>query len=156
MRKTKEALHRIVWILRKHKIPFQITGWFASNIYWSQRPLADIDLDLPDKNIFDILPEVKKYVIYGPAHYHDGKFDMLLATLKYKWQEIDLGGCSDEQIYHKKHKHRENLQANFKKVTRRKVLGLVLPVIPKEELIKYKRKNLEHADDADAIIAAWK
>lgn len=151
MKKTKEALHRIVWLLRAHHIPFQITGGFAANIYWSKRPLADIDIDLPDKYIFDILPEVKKYVIYGPEHYHDGKFDMLLATLKYKWQEIDLGGCSDEQIYNKKHKHWENLQTNFKKITRKKVFGLMLPIIPKEELIKYKSKNLEHADDILAI-----
>ena len=151
MRKTEEAFHWIVWILRKHKVPFQITGGFAANIYWSTRPLADIDLDLPDKDIFDILPEVQKYVIYWPKHYHDGKFDMLLATLKYKGQEIDLWWCSDEQIYNKKHKCRENLQINFSKVTRKKVFGLIVQVIPKDELIKYKSKNQEHADDIAAI-----
>jgi hypothetical protein len=64
MRQTKEALHWIVGILRKHKIPFQITGGFAANIYGSTRLLADIDIDLPDKDIFDILPKVQKYVIY--------------------------------------------------------------------------------------------
>lgn len=151
MKKTKEALHWIVWILRAYKIPFQITGGFAANIYWSKRPLADIDIDLPDKYIFDVLPKVKKYVIYWPKHYKDWAFDMLLVTLKYKGQEIDLGWCSDEQIYHKKYKHRENLQADFSKITRKKVLGLVLPIIPKEELIKYKAKNLEHADDISAL-----
>lgn len=151
MKKTKEALHWIVWLLRAYHIPFQITGGFAANIYWSKRPLADIDIDVSDKYIFDMLPEVKKYVIYWPKHYKDWAFDMLLVTLKYKWQEIDLGGCSDEQIYHKKYKHRENLQTNFSKVTRKKVFGLMLPIIPKEELIKYKSKNLEHTDDIAAI-----
>ena len=151
MRKTKEALYWIVWLLRSHHIPFQITGGLAANIYGSTRPLADIDIDLPDKDLFDLLPEVKKYIIYGPEHYKDGAFDMLLVTLKYKGQDIDLWWCSDEQIYNNKHKHWENLQVNLAKVTKKKMFGLVVPVIPKASLIAYKRKNLEHADDADAI-----
>jgi hypothetical protein len=152
MKKTKDALHWIVWILRKHKIPFQITGGFAANIYWSKRPLADIDIDLPDKYIFDLLPEVKKYIVYWPKHFKDWAFDLLLVTLDYKWQEIDLGWCSDEQIYNKKHKRRENLQVNFSKVIRKKVFGLILPIISREELIKYKSKNLEHADDIASLL----
>ena len=151
MRQTAEALHWIVWILRKHKVPFWITGGFAANIYGSQRPLADIDIDLPDKCIFDVLPEVQKYVIYWPQHYKDWAFDMLLVTLKYKGQEIDLWWCSDEQIYNKGAHHRENFQAHFAQATRKKVFGLILPIIPKEQLIKYKRKNLEHVDDVSVI-----
>ena len=113
--------------------------------------MADIDIDLPDKCIFDILPEVQKYVIYGPQHYKDWAFDMLLVTLKYKGQEIDLGWCSDEQIYNRSQHHWENFKTHFAQSTKKKVFGLVLPIIPKEELIKYKKKNLEHVDDAQAI-----
>jgi hypothetical protein len=158
MKKTKESFYRIVGILRKYKIPFQISGWFAAKIYGSPRSLNDIDIDIPDKYMLDMLPDVRKYIIYGPSRYHDGAFDLLLTTLRYKWQEIDIWWCSDEQIYSKHHKHRENLQHHIKISTRKKVYGLMVPIMPKQELIAYKKKLIvwwpydhEHKEDIAAI-----
>jgi len=71
MKKTREALHWIVGILRKHKVPFQISGGFAAKLYGATRPLNDIDIDIPDKCLVDVVSDVKKYIIYGPDHYHD-------------------------------------------------------------------------------------
>jgi hypothetical protein len=55
------------------------------------------------------------------------------------------------QIFNHRKKCWESFSANFTQSTRKKVYGLVLPVIPKQQLINYKKKNLEHADDAEAI-----
>ena len=62
MRKTKEAFTWIIGLLRVHKIPFQISGGFATNIYGSTRPLADIDIDVSDENVLKIQKSVKKRV----------------------------------------------------------------------------------------------
>jgi len=69
--KSKKAFKWIITVLRKNKIPFRITGGFAAKIYGSQRELADIDIEIPDSYFDKILPEVKKYIIFGPAKYKD-------------------------------------------------------------------------------------
>jgi hypothetical protein len=100
MRKTKEAFTWIVGLLRKHKIPFHISGGFAANIYGSNRPLVDIEI--PDKKIFEIQNDVKKFIIYGPKRYKDKEFDLLRMTLKYKGQEIDICGINSQKLFDKK------------------------------------------------------
>lgn len=62
--KLEHALRWIVDVLRKHDIPFQITGGFAAHIYGATRPIADIDLDIPEGALEKILPEIQKYAIY--------------------------------------------------------------------------------------------
>ena len=45
MKDTAGALFWIVKILKKHKIPFHISGGFAAKLYGVKRDLADIDID---------------------------------------------------------------------------------------------------------------
>jgi hypothetical protein len=106
--------------LRKNKIPFEITGGFASRIYGSKRPLADIDIDISDKNISKIQKLTKKYIIYGPRRYKDKNFDLLLMTLKYKGQKIDISGKDYERIYNKKKKKwiKEKIDLSKANITR--------------------------------------
>jgi|SRR3989344_781675 len=125
MRKTKEAFTWIIGLLKEHKIPFQITGGFAANIYGSNRVLADIDIGIPDEKIFEIQNIVKKFIIYGPKRYKDNVFDLLLMTLKYKGQEIDIYGINSERLFNKKTNKWNNARINLSKTT--KGCGTELP-----------------------------
>lgn len=68
---AKKAFRWIVNILKKQKIPFQITGGLAAQVYGSKRRLNDIDIEIPENRFNDILPDVKKYIDFGPAQYID-------------------------------------------------------------------------------------
>lgn len=92
--KDKEALIWIINILNKHKIPYMITGGYAARIYGSNRPLADIDIDVSDKSLYKIIPSVQKFISHGPNRYKDNNWDILGLTLHYKGQEIGISGVS--------------------------------------------------------------
>src|SRR4030042_2802208 len=140
MRSTQEAFRWIVAILRKHKIPFQISGGLAARLYGSRRKLADIDIDVPKKAFPKILPDVSRYVIFGPARYKDPNWDLNMITLRYRGQEIALCGIEGAKIFYKRLKKWVLYRADLSKVIRKKIYGLSVPVIPKRELIDYKTK----------------
>lgn len=148
-KKTREAFKWIIGILKQHKIPFYISGGFAANIYGSKRPLADIDIEVPDNKIKIIEDIAKKFIIYGPKRYKDRQFDLLLMTLKYKGQEIDICGKNSEKIFNKKTGRWEKESIDLSKATRKKVYGQIVPVIPLKDLIQYKKNIARRVDIKD-------
>jgi len=149
MRKTKEAFTWIVGLLRKHKIPFHISGGFAANIYGSNRSLADIDIEIPDEKIFKIQDDVKKFIIYGPKRYKDKEFDLLLMTLKYKNQEIDICGINSQKLFNKKTMKWDIERIDLSKATKKKVYNLIVPIITLKDLLSYKKKISRDVDIQD-------
>lgn len=136
--KTKKALIWITDILNKHNISFQISGGFSAKIYGSPRPLNDIDIDIPEYGFEKIVDEVKEYIVFGPEHYVDEKWDLMLMTLNYFGQEIDIGGSENLKIFDEKNNKWLPFPTDFNKVVYFVVAGIKVPVIPKEDLIEYK------------------
>jgi hypothetical protein len=90
MKNTEAALKWIVGVLRAYKIPFQITGGLAARIYGAKRELADIDLTIPEDRMVELAGLVRENITFGPAQYKDEQWDVLLMTLNYEGQEIDI------------------------------------------------------------------
>lgn len=146
---TEAAFKWIVGLLKKHPIPFQISGGFAARLYGSMRELADIDIGIPDNSFDDIYEEVKPYIIYGPEHYLDDEWDLKLMTLKYENQKIDIAGRDNIKIFDKSNKVWIPAHRDLTVSVDREVYGVVVPVIPKEALIAYKKKIMRYVDIAD-------
>lgn len=136
--KTKKALLWIIKILNKHDIPFQISGGFAAKLYGSPRPLNDIDIDMPEERFDEIINDVKKYITYGPEQYVNEKWDLLVLTLDYFGQEIDLSGSKTTKIFDSKNKKWLTFSSDLSKVVWITVDGIKVPVMPKKDLIAYK------------------
>jgi hypothetical protein len=149
MRKTKDAFIWIIDILRKNRIPFCITGGFAARIYGSNRLLADIDIEIHEKDIMQIEKEVKDFIIYGPKRYIDKEFDLLLMTLKYKGQAIDICGVDTQKLFNKKTKKWDFENQSLSRVVKKKVYNHVVPVIPLKDLLSYKKKISREVDIRD-------
>ena len=149
MRHTKEALEWIVKILRQEKIPFRIIGGLAAELYGSRRKLADIDIDVPGSRIRPLAKEVNKYIIFGPKAYHDRHWDLLLMTLRYKGQVIDICSGDHTKIFDHTAKKWLLLRTDFKKSKMKYFDGLRLPVEPEGELLDYKRKLGRKVDKID-------
>ncbi|HTE48414.1 MAG TPA: hypothetical protein VK675_00720 [Candidatus Paceibacterota bacterium] len=137
----EKAVNAIMWItdiLNRYNIPYQISGGFAAKIYGSPRPLNDIDIDIPKDSFEKIISGVKEYIIDGPCDYKDKKWNLYLMTLNYKGQKIDIGSAHIK-IYDDKSGAWRPFTTNFKKSVWREVAGRKVPVMPKEELIFYKK-----------------
>ena len=93
-----EALDWILSILRKNNIDYQITGGLAANLYGSTRELYDIDLEVSDSDVNRLSEICREYIVYGPERYVDEHFDLLLMTLKYRNQLIDVCGIDKMSI----------------------------------------------------------
>ena len=148
-KKIKAAFLWIITILKKHKIPYRISGGFAARIYGSKRPVADIDIDMPDRYIDKILPEVYKYILYGPNRYKDREWNIYALELKYKGQEIGLAGTTTGKIFDKKKGRWTKFKADFSKINKKKVYGKEVKVIGKKDLIAYKSKIQRRVDKQD-------
>ncbi len=88
--KLQDALRWIVGILNNKNIPYKIGGGFAAHVYGSDRPINDIDISMSGKYFDNILPYVSEYVIAGPKHYLNEKWDCITLSLNYNGQSIDI------------------------------------------------------------------
>lgn len=146
---TGAALKWIVGILYKHDIPFQIAGGFAARVYGSERELYDIDFEIPEESFEKILPEVQPYIIYGPVQYKDDHWDLLLLTLSYKDQLIDISGAYNIKEFDVASQTWISAPADLKAVQMMSVYGIEVPIIPKATLIEYKKSVGRDVDKID-------
>lgn len=142
---TKEAFIWITSILRNKNIPFQVTGGLAARIYGSPRELADIDFEIPN----DRFPEIKDYLVFGPTQYKDESFDIFLATLRYKEQEIDLTGSNGEKSFNQEKREWKEENIDLSKAVPKEVFGISVPVVPAKDLLDYKKWISRDVDRVD-------
>ncbi len=149
MEHAKTTLIWITDLLKKLYIPFQISGGLAAKAYGAKRELEDIDIDIPD-NKFELLKNsVQNYIIFGPERLKCEKWDLLLMTLDYHGQLIDISGAFTTKIFNSKTNEWHQLHTDFNKVETQSIFGLNLPVIPRTELIAYKQILSRDVDISD-------
>lgn len=149
MENPEKAFYWIVGILQKHGIPFQVDGGLAARAYGAERELADIDLVIPEDRYDEIIPEVESYIIYGPSHFTDDKWDLMLMTLDYEGQVIDIAGAEQQKYFDESTHDWVHSPSELSKCDIRNVFGLDVPVIPKDRLINYKRRLGREVDLID-------
>ncbi len=89
----EKALGALTWIagiLNENDIPYCIGGGMATHIYGSGRLINDIDISVSGKYFSAIVPLVKDYIIDGPKHYKNDKWDCTTISLNYAGQDIDM------------------------------------------------------------------
>ncbi len=146
---TEGAFKWIIGLLEKNKIPFQIKGGVAAQLYGSKRELGDIDISIPEDKFNEIIPGIKDYIIYGPEQYLDEEWDIKLITLTYKGQDIDIAGAFEKKNFDKTNNKLVNTPSNFSNSVYMDVYGINVPVIAKEDLLSYKKLILRDVDVFD-------
>ena len=139
---TEEALKWIVGILNKHNIPYRIGGGFAANFYGSNREINDIDFSLSGEYFSEIVSETKEYIVAGPKHYSNSKWDCDTLTLDYKGQKIDITDIDTLKMSNKEKTKWFQTKDHFRKFPNKimKIYGIDVSLIDPRDLIAYKKE----------------
>lgn len=145
--KTLRALRWIVALFDKHNIPYRIGGGFAAHVYGSERPVNDIDISLSGKYFSIIVPEVSRYIIAGPKHYSNEKWDCDTLSLNYEGQDIDMTDIDTLRMSSLNKSEWFQTKDHFRKYEPVPTLvgGIQVSLIDPRDLVAYKK---ELADEA--------
>ena len=149
MRDTKAAFEWIVDILRKHNVPFQVTGGLAARIYGSPRELYDIDIDIPGERFDEIMLDIEPHIIFAPYQFKDENWDLRLMTLNYAGQHIDISAAETIKICDAKSGKWCCDFSDLKRSVEKEVFGMSVPVTCKDDLLAYKSKLSRECDIKD-------
>ncbi len=136
-------------------VPFQVTGGVAARVYGARRPLADLDLDVPDEALPGLAARLAPFVVWGPARYTGEGWDLDLLTLRWGGVDVDLGGARGARVWDGA--AWVSVASDLAAAERRAVAGIEVPVVGRGELIAYKRLLGREVDRADviALTGAW-
>jgi len=148
-RDSEGAFAWIAGLLDKGAFRWVVVGGLAARIYGSPRPLADIDIDVPRAALDFIARQAQALVTFGPARYCDDEFDIELLSLRWGKQAIDLTAAEDVRLFDRSSGVWRHHPTDLLVCETRVVLGRSAPVMPRSQLIEYKRIIDRPVDRAD-------
>ncbi|EHA15418.1 hypothetical protein [Halomonas sp. HAL1] len=137
--RVKVALSWLKGILDSEKIDYQIVGGLAAKIYGGSREVADIDLYIRNSDADKLLARVASYLSKPLTHYVEYGWDLEYFQLIYRSQKIEVGLSHETRIQSAIDGSWHTLEIDFSKSIKMRYQDIEVPVIPAEELIKYKR-----------------
>lgn len=141
------ALNQLLDVLNTTQVTYQFTGGLAGNIYGSNWPLHDIDIDLYQADIPQVISRLQSFVTRPYSRYQDDEFDLFLVTLSIDGISVDLSQVEDAFLIAQGVPH--PLPATLASRQKQFLLGHEVWVQPLEQLIAYKRVIGRFADVAD-------
>jgi hypothetical protein len=97
----------------------------------------------------DIYPDVVRYVIWGPEHQQDAHWDLVYVKIDYQGQRIEMGDADNTRIYDPKTQIWIEQKIDFGRSQMMEVCGMMVPVMPKAQLIEYKTVLSREVDWVD-------
>ncbi|MBD3897172.1 hypothetical protein IEI94_15040 [Halomonas sp. ML-15] len=143
------AAEWVVGLLRQREIPFVICGGLAAQGYGAKRPLHDIDLFVPGEVFSSVVEAGQAYISKGAAHYREEGWDLTYVQFKYEGIKVEVGSADGAHIFDASRQAWVPLAIDVTRVEMRPVLGMDLPLMPKDDLIRYKRALSRPVDIED-------
>lgn len=146
---TKLAFTFVESFFKKQGIKAVYEGGFAANLYGTTRELADIDINIPERYLDECATHFAKYITFGPKMYRDKNWRLLMFTMCYKGQVVDICSNKTIEIFDKTTQKWVTPDGARSKGIPMNVFGQEIRVIKKKDLISYKSKLRRRVDIAD-------
>lgn len=147
--RAEAALRWIADILDARNVPYQIVGGLAARAYGATRRINDIDLYAPASELGSVLELIEPFVTRPLAHYRDQHWDLVFMRLEYGGQPIEIAVGDDAKYRDSRLGEWHDAAVDYAASERLNVLGVSVPVIPRYQLLSYKRRLDRTVDRAD-------
>ncbi len=145
---TENAFFWIIDLLEETGTEYRVSGGLAARSYGSKRTLADIDIEVPTAALALLAEKTTPYVKEGPSLHSDASWKIMLLTLLYGRQVIELSGLP-ALIFNKKTRRWDVLGDDIGRVSKWPIFDRIVPVVTLAELIEYKTKLDRDVDRDD-------
>lgn len=132
------AAQWIVGLLRDRNIPFLICGGLAAKGYGSERGLYDIDLFVPGEYFSTVVQAGQEFVSKAAAHRQEEGWDLIYVQFKYEGVKVEVGNADGPKIFDTGNEKWVPLNIDFSRYETVHLLGLELPLMLRDDLIRYK------------------
>lgn len=147
--RTGRALAWISSRLRELEVPFQVAGGLAAIAHGATRELNDIDLYVPGGVLEGLARELEGHVSHGPFRHRGPRWDCYFMELHYEGQEIELAEGPRTRYRRGEGAPWHDAEVDFEAGVMRETFGVEIPVMPLEELIRYKSRLMRDVDRRD-------
>ncbi len=143
------AAQWIVTLLTDRNIPFLVCGGLAAKGYGSGRDLRDIDLFVPGEYFASVVQAGQEFVSKAAAHRREAGWDLTYVQFKYEGIKVEVGSADGARIFDAGSETWVPLGIDFSRYATVHVLGLELPLMLREDLVRYKTALSRRVDIED-------
>lgn len=132
------AAQWIAALLKDRSIPFLICGGLAAKGYGSERDLNDIDLFVPGEHFLSVVQAGQEFISKAAGRYREDGWDLTYVQFNYEGVKVEVGDADDPRIFDAGNQAWVPLNIDFTRYKTVRLLGLELPLMLKEDLVRYK------------------
>lgn len=148
-RQPAVTLRWIVDLLSRAGVPFQAVGNLASRAWGATGALEHLDLHVSRAGLEAVLPDLEPWVA-RPLQYTEGTdWRGTWLRIEHHGTRLDLGVADDAMIRDVGTGEWIALPVDFSASVAREVMGMPIPVIPRDRLLSYKRARDRETDRRD-------
>lgn len=134
-----EALRWIGEVFARTGAQYQVVGGLAARAYGATRPLVDLDFYVSARDLPRVMGSVGDSRLWGPEHFSDENWDLTFAKLEKHGVQIELAEAEGARFYSPIAGRWLDQDISFQDSEKRVILGVEMEVIPKDQLVTYKR-----------------
>lgn len=144
-----EALTWLKGVLQELEIPFQVVGGLAAIAHGGTRELHDIDVYVPEGALEAILPQVAEHHSHGPLRHRGEHWDCVFMEVRYAGEEIEIADAARTRLRSDPGDAWQPAGVDFGASVAGDAFGVTIPVMPRDQLIDYKRRLGREVDRLD-------
>ncbi len=140
------------WIrdeLDRMGIPFQAVGGLAARAHGGTRPLVDLDFYIPERHLESVARALAAHVVRPLAEHRDEHWDLTFLVLDWAGWRIEIAGAESARVRDVGSGAWMPADIGFDRSVPIEVDGVSIPVMPRSELLAYKRGLDREVDRAD-------